>query len=562
MREAFDEALKAIAAGVTGAANKVASARGGARSRRWLYVPYDQLTDAIGPLSREDPRTLGIVLVESGAKASRRPYHQAKLALVLASQREFALEQAARGVAIELVSMPGTYAEALTRVQGELGAPLTMMEAAERELRVELAPLVERGALEVIPHEGWLTTADQFRESQGAAARSNAPTSAPHYRMDAFYRVARRATGLLMVNGSPEGGRFSFDGENRLPWHGTPPAPEPPRFAHDAVSHEVFDFVRTHFAAHPGHVDEASLPTTKLHAGKLWAWAKAECLPHFGPYEDAMSTQSRGLFHTRISPLLNNLRLSARRVVDEVAAMPVPLPSREGFVRQVLGWREFVRHVHRETDGFRGIDTWPRVARSHAPGETTMPLPPTFWGGAPSGLSCLDHVVDEVWATGYGHHITRLMVLGNLATLLDVSPRELSDWFWVAYLDAYDWVVEPNVLGMATFGVGPVMTTKPYVAGAPYLDRMSDYCDGCAFDPKKTCPITRLYWAYLRRHEPELAHVDRMKLPLIAARKRALDDQTRDAHTFDVARERLTAGKPLSPESLGLPARRQSALRR
>jgi deoxyribodipyrimidine photolyase-related protein len=154
------------------------------------------------------------------------------------------------------------------------------------------------------------------------------------------------------------------------------------------------------------------------------------------------------------------------------------------------------------------------------------------------------------------------MVLGNLATLLDVSPRELSDWFWVAYLDAYDWVVEPNVLGMATFGVGPVMTTKPYVAGAPYLDRMSDYCDGCAFDPKKTCPITRLYWAYLRRHEPELAHVDRMKLPLIAARKRALDDQTRDAHTFDVARERLTAGKPLSPESLGLPARRQSALRR
>ena len=262
-----------------------------------------------------------------------------------------------------------------------------------------------------------------------------------------------------------------------------------------------------------------------------------------------MSSRSSGLFHTRISALLNLHRLLPSRAIADVAGMTLPLASQEGFIRQILGWREFVRHVHRATDGFRNLPggapsiaerpgdggyarwagkPWGESLRPAGSGQAAAgsdrnapeagdpeggatpsalgasePLPPAFWGTL-SGLTCLDRVVADVWAEGYSHHITRLMVLANLATLLDVSPRELTDWFWIAYTDAYDWVVEPNVLGMGTYAVGDLMTTKPYVSGAAYIARMSDYCDRCAFDPKTTCPITRLYWAFFARHEGRL----------------------------------------------------------
>jgi deoxyribodipyrimidine photolyase-related protein len=159
----------------------------------------------------------------------------------------------------------------------------------------------------------------------------------------------------------------------------------------------------------------------------------------------------------------------------------------------------------------------------------------------------LDSVVGAVWEDGYSHHITRLMVLSNLAMLLDVSPRELSDWFWVAYVDAYDWVVEPNVHGMGTFGVGDLLTTKPYTAGAAYIDRMSDFCEGCRFDPKKSCPITPLYWAYLGRHRDALARVPRLKLPLAGEAKRSEEQRRQDAQTYEAVAQALDDGQELAP---------------
>lgn len=218
----------------------------------------------------------------------------------------------------------------------------------------------------------------------------------------------------------------------------------PPRFAAADVTREVCALVRSRFSDHPGVLDEGALPATRADAEALWSHARLSCLSSFGPFEDAMSTRPRSLFHTRVSALLNIYRLLPRRVVHDVATDDdVPLASREAFVRQVLGWREFVRHVHVATDGFRAVPStsvlgaheklpaawWPSSGTAHAEAP---------WRGAPSGLSCLDHVVDDVWSEGYSHHITRLMVLGNIATLLDVEPRALSDWFWVAYVDAYD----------------------------------------------------------------------------------------------------------------------------
>ena len=535
------------------------------RGRRWIFIPPDQLSDQIGPLSREPARELGIVLVETQAKAARRPYHKQKLLLVLANLRHFALEQAARGVAVRHLVVPDGYAAALAPLAAELG-PLRMMRAAERELRVELQPLVESGALQVQPHEGWLTSETDFRESQHGGR--------PPFRMDAFYRHVRRGTGLLMENDKPIGGRFSFDTENRQRWTGEPPAPDAPRFPRDPIKDEVCDLVGEQFAHHPGTLDVEALPATLADAEALWARARG-LLPWFGPYEDAMAQRSSSLFHSRVSGLLNLHRLLPERLVREAANAEAPLASREGFVRQILGWREFVRHVHEATDGFRELPSG-AVAQLNAPGDggyarwakkpwsrtgqsggdggalpaalvADAPLPPAWWG-AESGLRCLDSVVNDVWREAYSHHITRLMVLANIATLLSVSSRELTDWFWVAYLDAYDWVVEPNVLAMGSFAAGDLMTTKPYVAGAAYINRMSDLCGGCTFDPRRDCPLTPMYWDFLARNEPRLAGNPRMKLALASMRKRTPAQHAHDARVYRIALVKLGKGERLAPD--------------
>jgi (6-4)DNA photolyase len=537
-----------------------------ARGRTWIFVAYDQLTDAVGPLSRIDPREAGIVLVENRWKAARRPYHKQKLAMVLANLRHFALEQAERGVAVRHVAGEGLYSEILRPIVKELG-PMKVMRPAEYELRTDLRPLFESGALEEVAHDGWLTTAEQFRESQDG----------PPWRMDAFYRHVRRERGILMELGKPIGGKFSFDTENRLSWSGEPRAAELPKFVADEITKEVGELVERDFARHPGVLRLDLLPATKKDAEKFWKWAKKECLPLFGPYEDAMSVQSRNMFHTRISALMNLHRLTPAQVVSDAVELEVPFASKEGFVRQVLGWREYMHHLHEATDGFRllrgkktrvaktpgdgGFARWSGKAwASDATGSDKIdggatpselgasePVPAALWGER-SGMHCLDEVVAGVWDEAYGHHITRLMVVSNISTLLGISPRDLTEWFWVAYADAYDWVVEPNVLGMGTFGMGDLFMTKPYISGAAYIDRMSDFCESCAFDPKKNCPITPMYWAFLERHRDKLEKNPRLFMPYRTLAKRSAAKKKDDAKTFVRVRDLLRAGKSLTDE--------------
>jgi deoxyribodipyrimidine photolyase-related protein len=509
------------------------------------------------------------VLVESGEWLGRRPYHRQRIALILLNMRAFAAEVADAGIAVRHVRTDGSMVDALREVAGELG-PLSVNEPAEREVRAELRPLVDGGLARIAPNPHWLTTTEDFRAAAGSGG----------WRMDAFYRAVRARTGILMKAGAPVGGKISFDTENRERWDGIPAAPEPPRFARTALRDEVEREVLARYARHPGRLDVEALPATQSDAEELWAWGLRHCLEWFGPFEDAMSERSRGVFHTRISPVLNLGRIGPRRLVDDAVASGAPLQSVEGFVRQVIGWREFVRHVHNATDGFRvaggrpqptrrepGDAGWARAKGSawerSAPapagidggaapehlGSARTPLPPAYWG-TESGLRCLDHVVEGVWDEAWSHHITRLMVLGNLATLLDVDSRELTDWFWVAYMDAWDWVVEPNVLGMATFAAGPVMTTKPYVSGAAYIDKMGDSCSACRFSPDSTCPITRLYWAFLARHEPTLRSNPRMKLVLGSLRRRSDLDRGRDEAAFVHVRDVLVRGGKVTPDSV------------
>jgi deoxyribodipyrimidine photolyase-related protein len=550
--------------------------------RDWHLVLPDQLTDEVGRLAEPPRGELGIVLIESGEWLRRRPYHRQRLGLLLLNQRSFAIEQAARGVSVCYLQTEAPLSGAIQdllvnggdRAIAPFGAPvvgpLTVMEPAEREVRAELAPLVDSGALRVLPNSLFMTSTDDFAES-ARGQRSD------RFRMDRFYRHVRQRTGVLMTGDRPLGGRFSFDTENRERWDGTPQAPRPLRFRRSPLRDELEAEIVTRFSRHPGKLDLGALPATRSDVRRVVEWSLRECLPHFGPYEDAMSTASRGLFHTRLSPLMNIGRVLPHTLVARAAAADVPLASREGFIRQILGWREFVRHVHRATDGFRslagngepttkpgegGFRRWKKEAwgacdapapidggaRPNALGAD-LPLPPAYWGKR-SGLGCLDQVVADVWAEGWSHHITRLMVLANIATLLGVSPRELTDWFWVAYADAYDWVVEPNVLAMGTFAVGDLMTTKPYVSGAAYIRSMSDHCATCAFDPNGDCPITSLYWHFLHRNRAALSGNERVAMAVASVARRSNDRRARDERVFVHVRDVLIRGERLTPAGL------------
>ena len=317
------------------------------------------------------------------------------------------------------------------------------------------------------------------------------------------------------------------------------------------------------YADHPGTVDLTAQPTSSEQIEQSLRFA-LDCLPNFGTYEDAMSEKSRGLFHSRLATLVNLHRLMPRRLVDAALTSDAPINSVEGFVRQMI-WREYVHHIHDVTDGFRTLE----VARTSSmrgagwegfvevDGELhpnhltqTNALPEAFWGEK-SGLRCLDASVESVMEDGWTHHIPRLMVLSNIANLLDVNPRQLTDWFHAAFIDAYDWVVEPNVLGMGTFALGTAMMTKPYVAGSAYINRMSDHCKTCQFHHKKTCPMTRLYWAYLTRHRESFVGNHRMAIALKNVERRAEEEKAMDNATFEHVRETLLAGREVRPAAEG-----------
>ena len=528
-----------------------------ARGRRWIYVPYDRLHDGVGPLAETRPEDAVVVLMESRAKGTRRPYHKKKLTLVLSAMRHFALEQGARGCRVVYGSSPTSFSDGLLALQEQWHwKELVVNRPAERELRVELREAKETQGLRIraVRDTAWLTTTEEFEavfgkpEVPGAEERNTQRVSGQRqYLMDRFYRAMRRKTGYLMKGAQPLGGQWSYDAENRKPYRGEVPIPERPSFPPDAITREVMALIEQRHPEHFGTIEGFDLPVTRAEAERAWRLALERMLPHFGPWEDAMSVEHPDLFHSLTSAPLNlTLLRPVDMVRDTVAAYEagrVPLASAEGFVRQVLGWREFMRHIHEATDGYRTVqkDGAPSFLDAH------RPLPPVYWG-VRSGMRCMDTVVAQVIEKGWSHHITRLMVLSNLATLCGFAPRELCDWFWFGYVDAYDWVVEPNVIGMSTFGDGGLTATKPYVSGAAYINRMSDYCGKCALDPRKStgpgsCPFTALYWSFLERNEAKLAGNQRMRMPLNTMLKKGAEERRAMRERAEEAVETLARGE-------------------
>jgi deoxyribodipyrimidine photolyase-related protein len=508
---------------------------------RHVMVLGDQLTRRVGPLHWADPSDVAVLMVESDALARSRPHHRQKLALVFAAMRHFAAELERDGFTVAYHRAAPDFAEAVTEhLAAHPGATLEVMRPNDRGVAEPIAAAAARagGRLELVANRLWLVDDAEWDAWDTRRAR---------LRMEGFYRRVRAARGWLMDPDDPStplGGRWNLDAENRrTPDAGTRFTP-PPRFEPDAVTRQAIADVLERYPEHPGSLADFAWPVTRAQAlAALDAFVR-ERLARFGPFEDAMLQDERVLDHSQLSVPLNLGLLHPREVVEAALAAfeagrsgagpEVPLASIEGFVRQVLGWREFMFHVYRT----RGD----ALASANALGHR-VPLPRAYWDGE-TRMACFATSWRELHAHGWNHHIQRLMVFGNLALGLGVDPVELTDWFSAMYVDALDWVMVPNVMAMSQYADGGGITTKPYLSGGAYIDRMSDYCRRCPFDPRQrsgedACPFTALYWDFVERHAERFERHPRMAVIVRSWRQRDAGDRAATLATAGRYRERL-----------------------
>jgi deoxyribodipyrimidine photolyase-related protein len=334
-------------------------------------------------------------------------------------------------------------------------------------------------------------------------------------RLEYWYRELRQKTGILMDGKAPVGGQWNFDADNRASFGAKGPGavPPPTRFAPDATTQAVIALVNTRFASHPGSVAEFGWPVTRAQALLALDAFIQERLPFFGEHQDAMWEGDVWLYHSHLACAMNLKLLGAREVVAAAEAAyragAAPLPAVEGFIRQILGWREYVRGIY--------WTQMPDYEERNALGATAD-LPAFYWTGD-TDMACLRDAIGQTLRHGYAHHIQRLMVTGLYALLLGVKPQQVHQWYLAVYVDAVEWVELPNTLGMSQFADGGVMASKPYAASGKYIQRMSNHCKGCRFDPalsvgESACPFTTLYWDFLLRHETTLTANPRMGMQL------------------------------------------------
>jgi deoxyribodipyrimidine photolyase-related protein len=338
-------------------------------------------------------------------------------------------------------------------------------------------------------------------------------------RLEYFYRELRHKTGILMEGKNPVGGQWNFDADNRESFGKAGPVdvPPPTRFEPDAITQSVIDLVNTKLAAHPGVVSKSAAgfgwPVTRSQALEVLAAFIAERLPLFGKFEDAMWGGEAWLYHSHLSSSLNLKLLNPREVLaaaeDAYLRGHAPIEAVEGFVRQILGWREYVRGIY-----------WTQMPSYLARNaQSASHLLPAFYWTTNTNMKCLKDAIGQTLDHGYAHHIQRLMVTGLYALLFGVDPKAVHEWYLAVYVDAVEWVELPNTLGMSQFADGGIMASKPYIASGKYIQRMSNHCKGCAYDPalstgEKACPFTTLYWDYMIQHEAMLAKNPRMGMQL------------------------------------------------
>ena len=452
-----------------------------------------------------------VLLMEVQAECTYVPHHPQKIVLVLSAMRHFSRALAECGVRVEHVRLDDP--------------------ANTGSFRGEVARAVQRLRPEriVATHPGeWrvLREMRSWQDTTGVPVEIRADTrflcalprfatwarGRKQFRMEFFYREMRRESGLLMEGNAPAGGRWNFDAENRGAWDGREP-PSPLRFAPDDITREVMALVAARYGAHFGALQDFAWPVTARDAQAALEDFIAHRLAHFGDYQDAMAMGQPTLFHALVSTSLNIGLLSPRACCEAAEAAwrdgRAPLNAVEGFIRQILGWREYVRGIY--------WHLMPGYAATNELGATRS-LPALYWG-APTTMRCMEQAVAQTRDLAYAHHIQRLMVTGNFALLAGIAPQAVNEWYLAVYADAFEWVELPNTHGMAIHADGGVMASKPYAASGAYIDRMSDYCRGCAHDVKRAtgpgaCPFNFLYWDFMARHAERFASNPRMAMPL------------------------------------------------
>ena len=480
-----------------------------AELRRLVLVLGDQLHDSSPAQAGIDPARDRVLMIEAPGEARVVWSHRARIALFLAAMRHHAAALAGRGIPVDYVALDDPRHAAgpdglVERLEAAIArwrpAELHWVEPGEWRLERAITALCERLGLRSVrfadPH--FLCSRERFA---AWAARQKT------LRMEFFYRRMRIAQRVLVDEaGNPEGGRWNFDADNRsgFPAGGPGETPPPPSFAPDPITREVLALVERRFPDHPGSLEDFGWPVTRAQARAALDHFVATRLASFGRWQDAMWTGMPFGWHSLLSSSLNLKLLDPREAIDAAVRAwrdgAAPLASVEGFVRQVLGWREFVRGVY-------WLDMPGLAEANHH--RHDRPLPGWFWTGD-TGMACLRACIGQTLRWGYAHHIQRLMVIGNFAQLAGLAPRAVSDWFLAVYVDAVEWVELPNVAGMALHANGGRFTSKPYAAGGAYIDRMSNYCAGCRYRPRersgpRACPFTVLYWRFLDANRPELA---------------------------------------------------------
>ena len=514
--------------------------------RRLVLVLGDQLDADAQVLQDFDPLCDRIWMAEVQAESTHVVSSKQRTTLFLSAMRHFAqhLRERAWPVHYTCLDDPdnlGSLAGELDRAIREL-QPQQLAVTAPGEWRVlqdlrRVAQAHER-VLEVHDDNHFLSTVRDF--AAHAASRKQ-------LRQEYFYRAMRQQTGVLMAQGKPMGGQWNFDASNRGSFgrEGPKALPPPTRFEPDETTLAVMRLVQQRFASHPGFVETFGWPVTRAQALQALAAFIQHRLPLYGQYQDAMWEGEVWLYHSHLSCALNLKLLKAAEVVEAAeqayAQGLAPIEAVEGFVRQILGWREYVRGIY-----------WTQMPAYAQRNEmnASWPLPGFYWT-AQTDMPCLRDAITQTLTHGYAHHIQRLMVTGLYALLFGVRPAEVHAWYLGMYVDAVEWVELPNTLGMSQFADGGLMSSKPYIASGKYIDRMSNHCKGCRFKPSEAtgdnaCPFTTLYWDYLNRHADTLARNPRMLMQLKNLHR--LSEQDRAAIGQQAQRHRLAVLGEAAPK--------------
>ena len=483
--------------------------------RHLVLVLGDQLSFSSPVFENFDPEQDSVLMIEAAGEGSLVWSHKARITLFLSAMRHFANAVVGKGWSLEYVKLEDAGSpDFASRLQAELVRlnPQALSLAEPGEFR--MLTLIEKCCADAG------VTLRLMDDTHFMCSRAEFATWArgkKELRMEFFYRIMRKKFNVLMEGKEPVGGNWNFDADNRsaYPKRGKQIGPgviaAPAGFAPDAITLEVMALVEHYFPVHPGELKDFIWPVTReeaLHALSVFIDTR---LPQFGIYQDAMWTDTPFGWHSLLSVALNLHLLDPREVVQQAEAAyragRVPLESVEGFIRQVLGWREFIRGMYwLDMPGMKEANFY----------QHQRTLPAWFWTGQ-TQMACMRDSLKQTLRYGYAHHIQRLMVMGNFALLAELSPQQVADWYLAIYVDAVEWVELPNTAGMALHACGSRFTSKPYISSGAYINRQSNYCSGCRYDPaqrsgEKACPFTTLYWNFIARHAGELSSNPRTAL--------------------------------------------------